>query len=114
METIIQKLTQFQKTKKCGHPMYMSDVEWDDMLTRLIKGFKIMKDESFLDDLPLAEMLKVEIPVPHLLGQGTAGAITFKRYGQSDIITNDLYKKQIQNDKETLALFIKYFGDLWD
>lgn len=114
MEIFIQKLTQFQKAGKYGLPMGMTEEEWDDILSRLIKGFKIMSDETISSDIPTVAMKLKDSDMTIGGIKSTGQSMTFTRYGKSDDITMQLHKKQYQYDKETMYLFTKYFRDLWD
>jgi len=113
MNVFIQKLTQFQKAGKMGTPMGVTEEEWEDIIARLIKGFKVMKDELILDDLTTS-IMKLEDDDVNFNGKSVGGVVSFTRYGKSEDVNMQIYQKQFDYDRATLKLFIRYFRDLWD
>lgn len=83
---IIQRLKMFKKLTMHSYPADLKDdVEWRDVLNRLIHGFEVMKSESIY----LEVLYKEEDP-------------------------EEAYRLQSEYDRTTMELFVKYFRDFWD
>lgn len=108
MTVFIQRLKMFKKMGKEGHPWDMeSNEEWEQLVDRLIHGFEIMDSDEYADDYEFVE------PVFEDKGNGFT-SINFPRTPEQEEAMKAAWKKQTDYNEETMALFTKYFRDLWD
>jgi hypothetical protein len=122
MTVFIQRLKMFKKMGKNGYPFGVvedlsddyTDEEarekWIFIIDRLIHGFEIMDSDEYADDYESGEM---KITKRTINGK-EVNSITFDRTPEQEEAMKAAWKKQTDYNEETMALFIKYFRDLWD